>query len=211
MLISAIVPAYNEEDTVEGVISTIRASGLVDEIIVVSDGSSDKTAALARKSGAHVLELPHNHGKGGAIKKGFEVCSGQVILLLDADLIGFRTEHIAKLLAPVLDDNCDMSIGLFNSGRLATDLAQKISPQLSGQRALKRELLDSISNIEDTGYGIEMALTIQAEKQNCRVCEVFLEDLTHVTKEEKLGLARGFLQRIKMYWQIVRGARLARR
>lgn len=211
MFISAIIPAYNEENTVGDVVETIKKVSGIHEIIVVSDGSEDNTAYIAKKCGATVLELGENMGKGAAIKEGLVICKGDIVLLLDADLIGLTDRHITDLLAPVLKGEADMTVGVFSNGRLTTNLAQKIAPQLSGQRAVRKQILDRIANLEDMGFGIEMALTKHAEKENIRVAEIELEHLTHIMKEEKFGFVKGFGQRIRMYWQIVRGARLIRR
>jgi glycosyltransferase involved in cell wall biosynthesis len=211
MHISAIIPAYNEESTISNIINVLKKVNSVNEIIVVSDGSEDNTVFVSKKCGAKVVELSKNMGKGAAVKAGLENCQGDIIILLDADLVGLNVEHVNKLLKPVIENSADMTIGIFNSGRFSTDLAQKIAPQLSGQRVAKRYILDSISNIEMTGYGIEVALTKYVQKENVRVAEVCLNELTHVMKEEKLGLAKGFRQRIKMYWQIYQGLRLAKR
>lgn len=211
MYISAIIPAYNEENTISDVVNTLKKVKAINEIIVVSDGSEDDTALISRKCGVEVIELATNTGKGSAVKTGLEICKGDIILLLDADLIGLNPGHVNKLLKPVIENNADMTIGLFNSGRFSTDLAQKIAPQLSGQRAIKRDILDSVYDIEIIGYGIEIALTRYAEWKDLKVCEVTLEDLTHLMKEEKLGFTKGFQQRMKMYWQIYKGLRLVKR
>jgi hypothetical protein len=97
-----------------------------------------------------------------------------------------------------------MSIGLFENGRITTDLAQKVAPYLSGQRAVRREVLEMVNDLDVTRFGVEMALTRIAESKSLPVKEVQLHDLTHVTKEEKMGVLRGFAARIKMYWEIVR-------
>jgi polyisoprenyl-phosphate glycosyltransferase len=105
----------------------------------------------------------------------------------------------------------DMAVGVFRKGRWSTDLAQKIAPGLSGQRALKKDILEQLPYLEFAGYGIEMALTVYAQRTGLRVTEVELDDVTHIMKEEKLGLIHGFAARMRMYWQIFRGYRLARR
>lgn len=211
MNISAIIPAYNEEKTVGEIIDVLRKVDIINEIIVVSDGSEDKTAQVAREHKATVIELPQNMGKGAAIKNGLEASKGEVLLFLDADLIGLREIHIKKLIEPVIKDECDMSVGVFAKGRASTDLAQILTPQLSGQRAVKRSIIEKIEKIELTGYGIEVALTRYAKKHNIKVKEIKLDNMTHITKEEKYGLAAGFIKRLKMYWQICKGLRLAKR
>jgi len=211
MNISAIIPAYNEEKTVGKIIDTLKRVDIVNEIIVVSDGSEDKTAQVAREHRAKVIELLENMGKGAAIKNGLEVSKGDIVLFLDADLIGLNEVHIMKLLEPVVNDECEMSVGLFRKGRASTDLAQIITPQLSGQRAVKRSIIEKIEKIEMTGFGIEVALTKYAKQQNIRVKEIKLDNMTHITKEEKYGFAVGFGKRMKMYWQIYKGLRLAKK
>jgi len=211
MNICAIIPAYNEEKTIGQIIDTLKKVDIINEIIVVSDGSEDNTAQIAGEHQVTVIELPKNMGKGAAIKAGVEASKGDVLLFLDADLIGLKEMHVKKLLEPVIRDECDMTIGVFNKGRISTDLAQVLTPHLSGQRAVKRSIIDKIEKIELTGYGIEIALTKFAKKYNIRVKEIKMDNMTHITKEEKYGVAEGFVKRLKMYWQIYKGLRLARR
>ncbi|NMB98221.1 MAG: glycosyltransferase family 2 protein [Clostridiaceae bacterium] len=211
MYISAIIPAYNEEKTVGKIIETLKNVNIINEIIVVNDGSEDKTAQIAREHKVTVIKLAKNMGKGAAIKTGLEASKGVILLFLDADLIGLKEFHIKKLLEPVIKDECDMAIGIFSKGRASTDLAQILTPHLSGQRAVKRTIIEKIEKIELTGYGIEVALTRYAKKNNIRVKEIKLDNLTHITKEEKFGVAVGLKKRIIMYWQIFKGLKLAKR
>lgn len=204
MNVTAIIPAYNEELTIASVVNCLKKVDKIQKIIVVSDGSTDNTAAIARECGADVIELEENVGKGGAIKAGVNECGTEIILFLDADLIGLTEKHVLDLIQPVLDDEADMTIGIFRNGRMVTDLAQKVTPHLSGQRAIRKFIIDKIPNIDITRYGVEVALTRYVEKFSIRVREVDLPDMTHVTKEEKLGLVRGVQARLKMYWDIVK-------
>ncbi len=203
-MVSVVIPAYNEESTIEGVIEAVMEARCAGELVVVSDGSSDRTALLAKQLGAVVIELPRNMGKGAAIKAGLEKCSGQVILLLDADLVGLTPRHVTDLIEPVMSGRVDMSVGVFSKGRFSTDLAHRLSPFLSGQRAIKREVIDKLQSLERKGYGVEAALSVFVRKSGIKVVTVKLESLTHVMKEEKLGIWAGFLQRMVMYWQIVK-------
>lgn len=204
MSVVAIIPAYNEEKTIGGVLETLKKVDLINNIIVVSDGSTDKTVEVAKKFGVDVLELKENLGKGGALKAGIEKAKGKVVLFLDADLIGLKENHVRNLILPVLDDEADMTVGIFDRGRVATDLAQKIAPFLSGQRAVNRKVLNDISNLEITRYGVEIALTKYVESSNLRVKKVVLKDLTHIMKEEKMGLLKGFTERMRMYMDIIK-------
>ena len=199
-----IIPAFNEEKTIGGIIDVVKQVKTIDDIIVVSDGSIDNTAKVARDRNVTTVEYNENKGKGAALKAGFDTTNADILVFLDADLIGLTKEHIEDLLNPVLNDEADMSIGLFSSGRLTTDLAQIVTPFLSGQRAMKREVIQNIDNIDITRYGVEVALTKAVKRNNYVVKKVELKDMTHVTKEEKLGLKKGIAARMKMYWEIVK-------
>ena len=202
--VTAIIPAYNEEATIGAIVKVLCQIDEIKEIIVVSDGSIDATADVARQAGARVIDLPENTGKGGAMMTGVAHAKEDIILFLDADLIGLTTEHVRSLLDPVISGHVDMAIGIFEKGRLATDLAQLVAPYLSGQRALRKELLRAIEDIEDTGFGVEVALTKYAHDQGIKVKEVELVGMTHIMKEEKMGLTRGLAARMKMYWEIAK-------
>lgn len=200
--ITAIIAAYNEEKTIEDVLLRVKKVELIDKIIVVSDGSRDRTAQIARDLEVEVVELSENIGKGGALKRGVDACKSDIMLFLDADLIGLTTQHIEDLLNPVIDQDVDMTVGIFNKGRLSTDLAQKVTPYLSGQRAIKRYIIESISNIDITRYGIEAAMTRYVKSNKIESKQVLLKNLTHMMKEEKFGFVEGFKERVKMYWEV---------
>lgn len=203
MSIAAIVPAYNEEKTIGKVLEVLKNVDLLDEVIVVSDGSTDGTAFIAQNYGVRLIELSKNLGKGDAVLVGVKNTDSDVILMIDADLIGLKIAHVNQLLQPVIDGEADMTIGIFKKGRGSTDLAQKVAPFLSGQRAIKKSLFDKLEKYNVKDYGIETALTIITNRENIRVKEVFLMDLTHVMKEEKLGFMHGFFSRLRMYREIV--------
>ena len=204
MAVAAIIPAYNEEKTIGDVLKVVCGMDLINQVIVVSDGSWDNTANIAKKHGAKVIELKENIGKGGAIKVGVEECDSEIILLLDADLIGLRKEHILSLLIPVINQQVDMTVGVFKHGRVITDIAQKIAPHRSGQRALRRYIIEELEDMDIARYGIEVSLTIHVNRKTYKTLEVYLEDITHLTKEEKLGVINGFSSRLKMYKDIIK-------
>ncbi len=206
MSISVLVPAYNEEKTIKQVIEAIKKCDIVDEIIVIDDGSKDNTAKIAEELGVHVERLPQNMGKGAALKRGLDVSKGDVIVFLDADLIGLKPEHVELLVEPVINGSAGMTVGIFKKGRKTTDLSQYLTPFLSGQRALRKDLLSNFDKIEFTKYGIEVALTKYAKSKNIKVEFVNLYDVTHLMKEEKRGFIRGLLDRLKMYYQLLRQA-----
>jgi glycosyltransferase involved in cell wall biosynthesis len=109
----AIVPALNEQDAIGGVIDEIRAFDPGLEIVVVDDGSVDRTAAVAEQRGAHVIRLPFNLGIGGSVQTGFRYAFDQGFRLavrLDGDGQHDAAE-LGKLLEPVLADEADIAVG----------------------------------------------------------------------------------------------------
>jgi glycosyltransferase involved in cell wall biosynthesis len=109
----AIVPARNEAASIRGVVEDLKSFDRLYEVVVVDDGSTDRTAALAVEAGARVLSLPYNLGIGGAVQTGFKVARDEgfdLAVRLDGD-----GQHIAaelpKLLAPILDGSADIVVG----------------------------------------------------------------------------------------------------
>src|SRR5439155_3150197 len=116
--IAAVIPAYNEETRLGEVLRALLATPALDEIVVANDGSQDGTGAVARGfPEVRTLDLPENRGKGAAMRFGALATQADVLLFLDADLIGLRPEHAADLLRPVLDGQAEMTVGVFRGGR----------------------------------------------------------------------------------------------
>jgi len=208
-----IIPAYNEAKTVS-VIATLAVNHPeIDRVIVIDDGSDDETSGIASTiPEVEVLRLDKNHGKGAAMRSGMDATGEPILLFLDADLIGLKTEHFSDLLKPVLHDTFDMSVGLFRGGRLHTDLAHIVAPSLSGQRAIRRSVLANL-DMDSVGFGIERALNELWVDGSIKVSKVILHGVSHVTKEEKRGYLEGVKQRMGMYADILRfeGNRIKRK
>ena len=141
MKITAVIPAYNEEKTLRGVLEPVMQCDEISQVIVVNDGSTDRTAEIAGEMGVDLITLPYNQGKGAAVKAGVAATQAEIILLLDADLVGLTTDHIRALLSPVIKGEAMMTVGVFTEGRISTDISQQVAPVLNGQRAVRRELV----------------------------------------------------------------------
>ena len=205
MPVSVIIPAYNEERTVGAVVEAAwGAAPLVREVIVVDDGSTDRTAAEALRAGAQVIPCGANLGKARALLSGVQGAKEETVVFLDADLLGLRPQHLWYLAQPVVEKQAHMAIGVFRRGRLATDLAQLLAPQLSGQRSLARRLFLGAWNFLGSGFAVEIALNSFAKRQGLAVVQVPLEGVSHVMKEEKRGFWRGMQSRVRMYVDIWR-------
>jgi glycosyltransferase involved in cell wall biosynthesis len=203
--VSVIIPAYNEGKNITNVLSVIHDMTELTDILVVNDGSTDNTSSIAHSFGVRVIELAENMGKGHAMYTGLQNTNSSAVLFLDADLLGLKQNHVLELINPICDGSADMTLGIFASGRGVTDLAQRLTPFLTGQRAVKRNILEELSRDEwISGYGIEVVLTRYAREKGFRVLEIPLDNVTHTMKEEKMGLAKGVKARLKMYWEIAK-------
>jgi len=193
--VSAIIPAHNEAEYIGDTVHAAKAIPGVTEVIVVDDASTDHTLEIASSAGADkVISLNRNLGKGGALNAALRSASGSIILLLDGDL-GASAVEAEKLLSPVIAGEADMTIAIFDgksrnvesgqasrSGGFGTVVrtarfgirllcGQTIAAPLSGQRALRREIVDNAGGFASK-FGVEVALTIDALRMGCRVLEV---------------------------------------
>jgi glycosyltransferase involved in cell wall biosynthesis len=148
--------------------------------------------------------MEKNAGKGGALNYGLKFAKGDVIGLLDGDL-GKSANEVDKLLIPVLENKADMTIGKFPAAQrrggfgMVTTLAKKgirwytgleVSSPLSGQRVMRRAVIDGIKSFE-SGYGVEVGLTIDVFRLGFRVKEIPVQ-MTHAETGRDLA---GFLHR----------------
>ncbi|NBS41879.1 glycosyltransferase family 2 protein [bacterium] len=214
--IAAIVPAYNEESTVADVVRALRTSPYLTEIIVVSDGSTDRTADAARLAGATVHEVSQNAGKGAAMFYGAARTDAPVIAFFDADLIGLTADHVERLVLPVLSGSRVMNVGIRDRGRLLSRLAARL-PLIGGERVMLRQVMDGVPPEFARGFMVESALNYFCRSRNLPYGTVFLPGLDIRRKYQKVGWKRGVVQYAKMAGQIlgamfvVRVARLFRR
>jgi polyisoprenyl-phosphate glycosyltransferase len=205
MSVSVVVPAYNEAGRIGAVLEPILRSSVVDEVIVVDDGSEDGTADEASRYRVRVVSLPTNRGKAAALALGVSHARNETLLFLDADLVGLTPAHVDRMVDAYTAQRLDMVVGVFSDGRKNTDFAQKINPYASGQRVLSRRLWErTTESVEEMNFGIEMALSRLASKEGWRKEYVKLDGVTHVLKEEKRGLVKGILDRLRMYGDMVK-------
>jgi glucosyl-3-phosphoglycerate synthase len=184
--ISVCLPARNEASTIGAIVREVTALGIVGEIIVIDDGSTDTTAEVAAASGARVVaeadvlpEAGPGSGKGNALWKGLFETRGDIVCFLDADLRNFRAAYVEKLCAPLLADDEVMLVkasyarsfeGAPSGGGRVTELVARpllsllfpdlvdVEQPLGGEYAARRVALEALPFVE--GWGIELALLV---------------------------------------------------
>ncbi|ACA60114.1 glycosyltransferase family 2 protein [Candidatus Desulforudis audaxviator] len=210
--VSVVIPAFNEGRAIARTVAAVRNLPGVSEVIVVDDCSTDDTAARARDSGARVVSLPVNRGKGAALNAGIAAAGGEVIVLLDADL-GDSAAEAHKLILPILEGRADLTIARFPAARrrggfgLVKGLARRgirhftgleMESPISGQRAVRRELLSQLLPLAG-GYGVEVGMTIDAAVRGYRLLEVPVQ----MRHRETGRNWRGFVHRGRQFRDIM--------
>jgi len=178
--VAVVVPAQNESSTLAGVLNAATATpGLVDELVVVDDHSSDDTAAVAARHGARVLRLTGAGGKGQAMAAGLAETAADLVVFLDADVTNTGADYVARLVAPLLEsDELVLVKGYYErplhdaptGGGRVNDLAARpiltllfpglgeIRQPLAGETAGRRRALEKVDFAP--AYGVEIGLLI---------------------------------------------------
>jgi len=204
--IAAVICALNEEKNIGRVLKVLLDSKDLDEVIVIDDGSRDRTSEIATEIGARVIRLPENRGKGNAMKQGVKSTEAEIIVFIDADLVGLTTEHIFLLVQPILESKAAMSVGLRERWGGLPKFFVSIDPLLAigGERAMKRFVFESIPERFIQGFAVETALNYYCLKNKLKVLYPELKGLTVIIKEKKWGFLKGFKNRLKMIWQLLK-------
>ena len=192
MLLSVIMPVYNERDTIHEIIQRVMTEKTPKELIIVDDCSTDGTRERLKEiSDDHIKVVYHefNQGKGAAIRTGLEHASGEIVIIQDADL-EYNPEEYARLIHPILNDKADVVFGSRFSGpeqrvlyfyhflgnkfltllsNLLTNL--NLSDMETCYKAFRTEIIKKI-RIESNRFGMEPEVTAKVAKLGCRIYEV---------------------------------------
>ena len=201
-IFSVIIAAWNEERTIEEVIRVFQSHPKCCEVVVVSDGSTDGTADVARRAGARVLELPENLGKGEAMERGVEASTTDIIFFSDADILGLNLEIISSIADPVLEGAYAMSIGIQGRSIYWLNRILHFFPLLGGERVIRRDLWYAVPKKFRTRFKIETALNYYSKKFGKTAHFTLFPDMRQVKKEFKYGFLKGFWLRIKMFAEV---------
>jgi len=209
--VTVIVPALNEAETISSVVQFANQSPLVDEVIVVDDGSIDGTPELAYAAGAKVVTSTML-GKGASMEDGMRVAKNEILLYLDGDLAGLIPDLIERMVQPIANNEADFVKAKFTraAGRVtvltAKPLLKTYFPELahfeqplSGIMAARRSLLQTLRFEND--YGVDIGLLIDAAIAKARITEVDVGHVEHdshpleVLGEMATQVARALLDR----------------
>ena len=197
--VAAVVPAYNEERTLAMVLSTLRTAAVIDEIVVVSDGSTDATVEIARQAGVTTFHLVHNCGKAAAMAFGVARAHAPIIFFIDGDILELTAEMIARVVEPVRSGQVAMQVGVRSRGVFLDAWHRRFGPLLSGIRCLRREIFEAVPESQMRGFRIETALNWACRELGQPVDTTVLRGLRHLVKERKRGPLRGAWARIVMF------------
>ena len=202
-MVSAIIPAYNERKTIGGVIAPLLGHPLIDEIIVVDDGSTDGTAHRARSMGATVISMPENGGKASAMARGVQAARNDIVFFCDADVLGLTPECVTKLVTAVTSGDYGMYVGIRGRKSYWANRLLHFTPILGGERVLTRTLWNHVPRTYKKNFQIEIALNFFAKHLGQRMGFTVVQGLTHVIKETKRGFWPGLWQRTLMIGDVL--------
>ena len=137
--VSCIIPAYNEESRIANVLKVVENHPILDEVIVINDGSTDKTADVIRRFKVTFIDKKKNQGKSIAVMTGIQKSKGDIIIMLDSDLSGLTKKNVTDLVNPVLKNEADMTLSLRGNSLLIYKLFG--NDFISGERAFRRDFI----------------------------------------------------------------------
>lgn len=201
--ISCIIPAYNEAERIAGVLDAVIANPLVSEVIVVNDGSTDETEAIIKMHRVtRLISYSPNRGKSHAMMVGIQAASNDLLLILDSDLIGLRSDDIAALAMPVISGNADVSISMRKNSLLVFRLFGL--DFVSGERCFPRHVIPDLDHLDRIpGYGLESFMNRIIIKEKLRIAVVKWPHVIHPMKTAKYGFLTGIKNEARMILQII--------
>ncbi len=231
MLLSVVIPVYNEERTLRNLVDRVRAVPIRKELLLVDDCSKDRSREileeLERESGddpdnrIRVAFHEKNTGKGGALQTGFGMAQGDIVIIQDADL-EYDPGEFPRLLQPIIEGKADVVYGSrflgdqphrvlyywhYLGNKLLTTLSNcfsnlNLTDMETCYKVFKREVIqDILPTLKQNRFGIEPELTAKIARRNCRVYEL---SISYSGRTYEEGKKIGWKDAFKALWCIVR-------
>ncbi len=227
--LSVVIPCFNEEATVATVVDAVLAQPCVGEVIVVDDGSTDKSREILGaldEPRVRVVLQPVNQGKGAALRTGFALATCEYVVVQDADL-EYDPEEFVLLLEPLVADKADVVFGSrfvssrphrvlyfwHSLGNKVLTLASNVFTDLNltdmetCYKAFRRNVIQSIE-IEEDRFGFEPEITAKIARGGWRVYEV---GISYSGRTYAEGKKIGWRDGVRAFYCIVRYSRLGER
>lgn len=200
-IVTCVIPAFNEAERIARVLNVVVNQPQINEVIVIDDGSTDNTSSIVRDfKEVKLIELATNRGKAHALKCGISEALGNIILLLDADLIGLTNENLDELLSPVLSGDADMTLSMRKNSHLIYRLLGV--DVVSGERAIHKRFLEELSDYHDSRFGFESLLNDFVIQNKLSFRSVSWDNVSIEPKYKKVGLWKGIIGEFKMFKEI---------
>jgi glycosyltransferase involved in cell wall biosynthesis len=222
--LSVVVPVFNEKNTIREILDRIKNTGLVSQIVIVDDCSTDGTRDILeeiKKENRKGLDIgfhPANRGKGAAVRTGLTLAKGSVVLIQDADL-EYDPRDYPALLTPILEEKADVVYGsrflggphrvlffwhyLVNRGltflsNFFTNL--NLTDMEVGYKVFRKEVLDKIQ-IKSERFNFEPEITAKIAKQKIRIYEV---PISYAGRTYEEGKKIGWKDGVEALWTIIK-------
>ena len=222
--LSVVVPAYNEESTIEEVVEKLLRIPQLLEIVIVDDASTDRTAEVSQRIAAAHPQIRlarhlRNRGKTQALKTGFEMTTGEIVIIQDADL-EYDPDEIPLVIEPIISGRADVVYGsrflvrratrvLYFYHYLANKLLTFTSNALTnlnmtdietGYKAFRGEIIRNMV-IKSSGFGFEVEVTAKIAKLPCAIYEV---PISYYGRTYDEGKKIGFADGLQALWLVFR-------
>ncbi len=224
VLVSIVIPCFNERDFIQEIVNRVKNASIPNkEIIVIDDCSTDGTREIVRNTiegeVTRVVYHQKNMGKGAALRSGFRVAKGDIIIIQDADL-EYDPDEYTKSIKLILEDKADVVYGsrfaaseghrvlyfwhtvgnkfltLFSN--IFSDL--NLTDMMTGHKVFKKDIIDKIT-IRENSFGFESEITAKIAKLRCRIYEV---GISYSGRTYAEGKKIGWKDGIKALWCVVK-------
>jgi len=223
MLLSVVIPVFNEKDTIREIVAAVRDLPIDKEIILVDDFSTDGTRdilkELEQQDNIRVLYHEVNRGKGASLGTAFPVVAGDIVIIQDADL-EYDPREYGKIIQPIIDGKADVAYGSrfiggeshrvlyfwhYVGNKFLTLLSNcltnlNLTDMETCYKAFRREIIQSIT-IEESRFGFEPEITAKVARMGCRIYEV---GISYSGRTYAEGKKIGWKDGVRAIWCILK-------